>query len=102
MVRTELAAPALGVTEPTENEQFKVIGHPLTDNASGLLKEPDCVFAVILRVLDCPAGMVSREGEAMNERVGGGTAVIQEDSYGIAPEIWLRIPGLPAACTKTR
>jgi hypothetical protein len=101
MVRTELAAPARGVTEPTENEQFNVMGHPLTDSAIGLVNDPDCVVAVILNVFDCPARMVSDEGEALKDRVEGCTAAIQEEENLIAPEIWLTIPGFPAACTKS-
>jgi hypothetical protein len=101
MVRTELAVPAPGVTDPTENAQFKPLGQPITESEMGLLNDPDCVFAVTLRVLDWPAGMVSDEGDALNDRVEGRSPVLQAGVYCMAPDIWLTMPGFPTACTKS-
>jgi hypothetical protein len=97
MVRMELAMPVPGVTEATENEQIKVLGQPLTESMIGLLNDPDCVLAVILRVFDCPAGIVSDEGDALKDKVAGCTLGLQARVNFVAPEMWFAMPGLPTA-----
>src|SRR3977135_1807395 len=65
MVRAEVAVPAPGVMAAGEKEQLKPLGIPLQESEMLLLKEPDCGFALTVRLPDCPAGMVTVEGDAL-------------------------------------
>ena len=69
MVRVELAVPEPGVMATGEKEQLKLLGTPLQESEMGLLNEPECGFAVTVNLPDCPAGMVTDDGEALKVTV---------------------------------
>jgi hypothetical protein len=69
MVRAEVAVPAPGVMAAGEKEQFQPLGIPLQASEMELLNEPDCGLALTVKVPDCPAGMVTVEGDALKVTV---------------------------------
>jgi hypothetical protein len=54
-----------------ENEQFHPCGRPVHESETGVLKVPDCSFAVTVKFADCPARMVTEDGDALRDRVAG-------------------------------
>jgi hypothetical protein len=77
MVRTELAVPAPGITELGEKEQSNWLGQLATERTIGLLKEPDCILAVMRKFFDWPAERTMVAGEALKDRTGGVATVLQ-------------------------
>ncbi len=73
----ELALLDPGVIVAGEKEQFNVLGMPLQLSAMGLFNDPDCSFAVTVRLPAIPAGIVRDTGAALNDndRVGVGAGV---------------------------
>jgi hypothetical protein len=99
MVRVEVAVPVPGVMVAGEKEQFKVLGSPLQESAIELLNEPDCGFAVTVKVPDRPAGIVRDIGDALKDTIDDPPPVAHPGLYLMAPVIWLARLGLPTACT---
>jgi hypothetical protein len=62
-VRTELAVPAPGVTDPGAKEHFKLPGSPEQVSAIALLKDPDCGATLTVSAPAPPGGMVIEDGE---------------------------------------
>lgn len=58
-----------------ENEQLIVAGMPLQLSAIELLNDPDCGFALTVRLPAAPAGIVSEAGDALKDSVGFGVGV---------------------------
>jgi hypothetical protein len=54
-----------------ENKQLQPWGRPVQESETGLLNVPDCGFAVTVKFPDCPAGIVTEEGDALRDRVAG-------------------------------
>lgn len=55
-----------------ENEQDHPVGRPAQESETGLLNVPDCGFAVTVKFADRPAGMVTDDGDALRDKLGGG------------------------------
>jgi hypothetical protein len=68
----EVALPDPGVMLAGEKEQFRALERPLHESEMGVLKDPDCVCAVTVKVPDLPAGMITDNGDALKANVGGG------------------------------
>ncbi len=75
MVSVELALLDPGVIVAGEKEQPNVLGMPLQLSEMGLFNDPDCNFAVTIRLPAIPAGIVRDTGAALNDRVGAGAGV---------------------------
>lgn len=75
IVTTEVAMPEPGVMLAGENEQLIVVGIPLQLSAIELLNDPDCGFAVTVRLPAAPAEIVSDAGDALKDSVGVGVGV---------------------------
>ena len=73
IVRVEVAVTEPGVIVAGENEQFSVLGIPLQESAIALLNGPDCGSAVTVKLPDCPAGIVTVDGDALKDTVDGAT-----------------------------
>ena len=58
-----------------EKEQLIVLGIPLQLSAIELLNDPDCGFAVTVRLPAAPAKIVSEAGDALKDSVGVGVGV---------------------------
>jgi hypothetical protein len=58
--------------EAGEKEQLKLLGIPAHEREIALLNAPDCGLAVTVKRPDCPAGIVTEEGDAPKARAGGG------------------------------
>ena len=76
IVTTEDAEPDPGVNEAGEKLQLKLLGSPAQASASASLKGPDSGVAVMVKVPDCPVGMVTTEGVAVNAKPEPSTAVV--------------------------
>jgi hypothetical protein len=74
-VSVELALLVPGVIVAGEKEQLNVLGMPLQLSAIGLFNDPDCSFAVTVRLPAIPAGIVRDAGVALNDRVRVGAGV---------------------------
>jgi hypothetical protein len=85
IVSTEVAEPEPGTTVAGEKEQLNVLGSPAQERAMGVFKDPDCATAVTVKLPDCPAGIETADGEALNDNdnVGGGGGVIPEPHAGV-------------------
>jgi hypothetical protein len=55
-----------------EKEQLIVLGMPLQLSAIELLNDPDCGFALTVRLPAAPAEIVSDAGDALKDSVGFG------------------------------
>jgi hypothetical protein len=97
-VRTELAVPAPGVTDPGANEHFKLLGSPEQVSAIALLKEPDCGATLTVSEPDAPKAMVIAEGVAprMNPELPP-VELSQVRVALTAGEIWFVMLGFPTA-----
>jgi len=73
MVSVEVAPLEPGVIVAGANEQLRLLASPVHDRAIGLLKAPDCGFAVTVKCPACPAGIVMADGDAANATVTGAT-----------------------------
>ncbi|MGB8583408.1 MAG: hypothetical protein WCD47_21495 [Candidatus Sulfotelmatobacter sp.] len=103
--------PEPGVMLAGEKEQLIVLGMPLQLSAIALLNDPDCGFAVAVRLPVAPAEIVRDAGDALKDSVGFGVgggageggevgwAAAQVAVKLVAPLIWLASVGLPTACT---
>ena len=65
IVTTEVATPEPGVMLAGEKEQLIVLGMPLQLSAIELLNDPDCAFAVTVRLPVVPAEIVRDAGDAL-------------------------------------
>ena len=83
MVRAEFTGVEPMVKLAGENEQFHPVGKPVHESATGLLNVPDCGLAVTVKFLDCPAGMVTDDGDALRDRLGGGGGGVEETHEGL-------------------
>lgn len=75
IVTMEVAIPEPGVMLAGEKEQLIVLGIPLQLSAIELLNDPDCGFAVTVRLPAAPAKIVSEAGDALKDSVGVGVGV---------------------------
>ena len=75
IVSVDVALPAPGVMVAGEKAQFSELETPLQDSAMGLLNDPDFVCAITVNVPDRPCGIVTDNGDALKDRVGGGVGV---------------------------
>ena len=71
-----------GVMLAGEKAQLTVLGMPLQLSAIGLLNDPDCGFALTVRLPAAPAAMVSDAGAALKDCVGLGVGVGVGDGAG--------------------
>src|SRR5215471_5029373 len=85
MVSTELAAWFPGVMELGAKEQARLPGNPEHPRSTTLSKAPHCGVAVIVTLLDPPAGIVTAVGLAPNVRLPVGPG--QVDVYFTAADI---------------
>ena len=65
-----------------EKEQLIVLGMPLQLSAIELLNDPDCGFAVTVRLPVVPAEIVSDAGDALKDSVGFGVGAGVGDGAG--------------------
>lgn len=77
--------PLPGVMVAGEKTQLRVLGMPLQESAMELLKVPDCVCTLTVKVPVLPEGMMTDAGDALKDKVGdggggggGGGAVVAE------------------------
>ncbi len=75
IVSVEAAIPEPGVMLAGENEQLIVLGIPVQLSVIELLNDPDCGFAVTVRLPAVPADIVRDAGDALKESVGFGVGV---------------------------
>ena len=75
IVTTEVARPEPGVMLAGENEQLIVAGMPLQLSAIEVSNDPDCGFALTVRLPAAPAKIISDAGDALKDSVGFGAGV---------------------------
>jgi hypothetical protein len=71
IVRAELVGVEPMVMLAGEKEQAHPVGSPAQESETGLLNVPDCGFAVTVKFPDWPVGMVTVDGDALRDRLGG-------------------------------
>jgi len=72
MVRAEFTGAEPMVKLTGEKAQVHPVGRPAQESETGLLKVPDCGFAVTVKLPDWPDEIVTEEGDALRDRLGGG------------------------------
>ena len=83
MVRMEFTGFEPMVKLAGENEQPHPVGKPVQESETGLLNVPDCGFAVTVKLPACPAGIVTEDGAALRDRLGGGGGGGEETHEGL-------------------
>ena len=74
MVRTELAVPAPGVTDPGANKHFKLLGRFEQPSATALSSAPDCGVTLTVTMPEPPAARVIVGALRLRVNPGANTA----------------------------
>ena len=79
--------PDPGVIDAGEKEQFRLLGTLVQESEIGLLKDPDCVCAVSVKLPDCPGAITSEDGEALKDKLDDDAVPAQVELNEMAPLI---------------